>query len=70
MDVFPVEIHGAIPVAKPRLIYGALLFTRFFWRLLWALYGMLFWMIIETLIGMIIVMLIGSINWDANYHPK
>ena len=57
LDVFPVEIHGAIPIANPKLIHGALLFRTFFWRLFLALYGM----ILHTLIGMIIVMLIGTL---------
>ena len=30
LNVFPAEIHGAIPVANPRLIYGAMLFKMFF----------------------------------------
>ena len=42
LDVLPAKIHGAIPVAKPGLIYGAMLFRTFLWRLLWALYGMPF----------------------------
>ena len=54
LDVFPVEIHGAIPVAKHGLIYGAMLFRKFFWRLLWASYGMLFL----------------DINWDANWDDN
>ena len=65
LDVFPTEIHGAIPIAKPGLIYGAMLFKTFFWRLSLALYGMLLWMLIGTLIGiligMIIVMSIGTL---------
>ena len=28
LNVFPVEIHGAIPVANPRLIYGVMLFKN------------------------------------------
>ena len=64
-DVFPVEIHGTIPIANRGLIYGAMLFKTFFWRLLLALYGILLWtligMLIGTLIGMIIVMLIGTL---------
>ena len=62
---FLAKIDGRIPVTNPRLIYGAMLFRMFFWRLLLALYGMLFWMLIQTLIGMpigmIIVMLIGML---------
>ena len=30
LDVFPVEIHGAIPLTKLGLIYGAMLFRTFF----------------------------------------
>ena len=29
LDVFPIKIHGAILVANPRLIYGAMLFRTF-----------------------------------------
>ena len=57
LDVFPAEIHGAIPIANLGLIYGAMSFRMCFWRLFLALYGMLLW----TLIGMIIVMLIGTL---------
>ena len=64
MDVFPVEIHGTIPIANPGLIYGDMLFGTF-WRLFLVLYGMFFWTLIGTLIwmliGMIIVMLIGTL---------
>ena len=63
LDVFLVEIHGTIHVANPGLIYDAMLFRTFFWRLFLALYGMLLWTLIGALIGMligmIIVMLIG-----------
>ena len=61
LDVFPTEIHGTTPIANPGLIYGAMLFKTFFWRLFLALYGMLLWMLIGTLIGMIIFMLIGTL---------
>ena len=65
LDVFPIKIHGAIPIANPGLIYGAMLFKMFFWRLFLALYGMFFWtligMLIWILIGMIIVILIGML---------
>ena len=65
LDVFLAKIHGAIPIANPRLIYGAMLFRMFFWRLFLALYGMIFWTLIGMLtwmlIGMIIVMLIGTL---------
>ena len=37
LNVFPIEIHGAILVANPGLIYGAMLFMTFFWRLFLAL---------------------------------
>ena len=52
------EIHGAIHVANPGLIYGAMLFRTFFWRLLLALYRMLLWTLIGILIGMLIGMII------------
>ena len=58
LNVFLVEIHGAIPIANHVLIYGAMLFMTFFWRLFLALYGMLLWTLIETLIGILIRMLI------------
>ena len=61
LNIFLVKIHGAIHVANPGLIYGAMLFITFFWRLFWALYWMFFWMLIQTLIGMIIVMLIVTL---------
>ena len=61
LDVFLAEIHGTILVANPGLIYGAMLFNTFFWRLFLALYGMFFWTLIGTLIGMIILMLIGTL---------
>ena len=61
LDFFLAKIHGAIPVANPRSIYGAMLLRIFFWRLFWVLYGMIFWMLIGMLIGMIIVMLIGML---------
>ena len=60
-NVFAAEIHGAISVANPRLIYGAMLFRMFFWRLFLVLYGMPLWMLIRTLIGILIGMLIGMI---------
>ena len=65
LNFFPAEIHCAIPVTNPRLIYGDVIFRTFFWRLFLALYGMFLWTIIGTLIGMIIgmiiVMLIGML---------
>ena len=65
LNVFPTEIHGAIPITNLELIYGAMLFRTFFWRLFLALYGMPLWTLIGTLIGiligMIIVMLIGML---------
>ena len=54
LDVFLVEIHVAIHVANPGLIYGAMIFKTFFGRLFWDLYGMIFWTLIRTLIGMLI----------------
>ena len=33
LDVFPAKIHGTIPVTNPGLIYGAMLFRTFFWKL-------------------------------------
>ena len=60
LDVFPAKIHGAIPVANPRLIYGDMLFKTFFWRLFWVLYGMFFWMLIGTLIGILISIYNGA----------
>ena len=66
LNVCHAEIHGAIPVTNHGLIYGAMLFRTFFWRLLLALYGMLLWTLIGTLIGMLIwmtiVMLVGILN--------
>ena len=70
LDGFLVEIHDTIPVANPGLIYGAMLFKTFFWRLFLELYGMLLWTLIGMLIEMIIVMLIGmliSIQSSANF---
>ena len=61
LDVFPAEIHGTIHVANPGLIYGAMLFKMFFWRLFLALYGILLWALIGALIGILIVMLIGTL---------
>ena len=61
LDVFPTEIHGAIPISNHVLIYGAMLFKMFFWRLFLALYGIPLWMLIRTLIGILIAMLIGMI---------
>ena len=61
LNVFLVEIHGAIHVTNRGFIYGAILFRTFFWRLLLALYGMLLWMLMGMLIGMLIVMLIGKL---------
>ena len=58
LNVFPVEIHGAIPVVNPGLIYGAMLFVTFFWRKILSLYRMILWTLIETLIGMLIWMII------------
>ena len=58
LDAFPTEIHGAIPIANPGLIYGAILFKTFFWRLFLVLYGMILWIPFGSLIGIIIVMLI------------
>ena len=58
LNVFPVKIHGAIIVANPGLIYGAMLFMTFFWRQFLALYGMVLWTLIGTLIGMLIGMII------------
>ena len=34
LNIFLVKIHGAIPVANPGLIYGAMLFKTFFWAIL------------------------------------
>ena len=78
LDVFLIEIHGAVPVAKLGLIYGAMLFRTFFGTLLWASYGMLFldvnwddnwddnydanW---DTKWDTN-----WDVDWDANYHPK
>ena len=65
LDAFPTKIHGTIPISNLGLIYGAMLFKMFFWRLFLALYGMLFWTLIGTLIGiligMIIMMLTGTL---------
>ena len=65
LNVFLVEIHGAIHVTNLGFIYAAMPFKTFFGRLLLALYGMLLWTLIRTLIGMligmIIVMLIGTL---------
>ena len=58
LDVFPIEIHAAIPVVKPGLIYGAILFKTFFWRLLWASYEMLF------------LDVNWDVNWDANWDAN
>ena len=70
LDVFPTEIHGAIPIANPRLIYGAMIFRMFLWRLFLALYGILLWMLIGTLIEMLIGMLTGMqiiVQNNANF---
>ena len=61
LDVFPVEIHGEIPVANPGLIYGSMLFRTLFFRLFLALYGMLLWTLIGMLFGMLIVTLNGKL---------
>ena len=65
LDFFPAEIHGTILAANPGLIYGAMLFNTFYWRLFLELYEMFFWTLIGTLtwmlIEMIIVMLIGML---------
>ena len=61
LNVFPVEIHGTIPVAYPGLIYGAMLLRTLFFRLLLVLYGMILWILVGTLFGMLIGMLIGKL---------
>ena len=66
LNVFLVEIHGAIHVTNPGFIYGAMLFMTFFWRLLLALYGMILWTLIGKLIGMLFGMLIIVQN-NANF---
>ena len=60
-DVFPIEIHGTIPIANRGLIYGAMLFKTFFWSLFLVLYSNPFCTIIGTLIGMLIGMIIGML---------
>ena len=54
LDVFFVEIHGTIPIANPGLIYGAMLFMTFFWRLFLALSWDAFL----------------DANWDANSNAN
>ena len=61
LDVFLAKIHGTIPVANLGLIYGAMLFKTFFWRLFLVLYGMFLWTLTGMLVGMLIGLLIGMI---------
>ena len=39
LNVFPVKIHGAIPIANPGLIYGAMIFKIFFGGYSWRYLG-------------------------------
>ena len=58
LDVSPTEIHGAIPIAKPRLIYGAMLFRMFF---------------LEAIMGVIWDAFLDVNwydNWDDNYEAN
>ena len=74
LDVFPNQIHREILISNPGLIYGAMLFRTFFWRLLWASYGMLFldinWDVNWDANWNDNYDTNWDINWDANYHPK
>ena len=52
LDVFPIEIHGAIPCANPRSLYGAML-------------GAILDIFLEAILGVIWDVILGT-NWEAN----
>ena len=58
LDVFLTKIHGAIPIANPGLIYGAMLFRTFF---------------LEAIVGVIWddnYDVNWDINWDINWDAN